>query len=64
MRLSLTERAAQAVLARARDAEVEGWLLRIAEGSTARRGRAASDSGGVFLAERLELVIRDVRERL
>jgi iron-sulfur cluster assembly accessory protein len=30
MRLSLTDRAAQAVLARARDAEVEGWLLRIA----------------------------------
>src|SRR6266403_5699094 len=37
---------------------------RIAEGSTAREGRAASDSGGVFLAERLELVVRDVRERL
>jgi iron-sulfur cluster assembly protein len=30
MRLSLTDRAAQAVLARAREAEVEGWLLRIA----------------------------------
>ena len=30
MRLSLTERASQAVLARAREAEVEGWLLRIA----------------------------------
>jgi len=30
MRLSLTDRAAQAVLDRAREAEVEGWLLRIA----------------------------------
>src|SRR5437016_5755519 len=30
MRLSLTDRAAQAVLARAREAEVEGWLLRVA----------------------------------
>lgn len=30
MQLSLTPRAAQAALARARDAEVEGWLLRIA----------------------------------
>src|SRR3954465_5221176 len=30
MRLSLTERAAEAVLARAREAEVEGWLLRVA----------------------------------
>ena len=30
MQLSLTARAAQAALARARDAEVEGWLLRIA----------------------------------
>jgi iron-sulfur cluster assembly protein len=30
MHLSLTDRAAQAVLARAREAEVEGWLLRIA----------------------------------
>jgi iron-sulfur cluster assembly accessory protein len=30
MRLSLTDRAAQAVLARATDAEVQGWLLRIA----------------------------------
>ncbi len=30
MNLTLTERAAQAVLARARQAEVEGWLLRIA----------------------------------
>jgi len=30
MRLSFTERASQAVLARAREAEVEGWLLRIA----------------------------------
>jgi iron-sulfur cluster assembly protein len=30
MRLSLTERAADAVLARAREAEVEGWLLRVA----------------------------------
>src|SRR5215813_4492079 len=29
MRLSLTDRAATAVLARAREAEVEGWLLRI-----------------------------------
>ncbi|HYS10417.1 MAG TPA: iron-sulfur cluster assembly accessory protein [Myxococcales bacterium] len=30
MRLSLTDRAAKAVLDRAREAEVEGWLLRIA----------------------------------
>jgi iron-sulfur cluster assembly accessory protein len=30
MRLSLTDRAAQAVLARAREAEVAGWLLRVA----------------------------------
>src|SRR5258708_7196330 len=30
MRLSFTERASQAVLARAREAEVEGWILRIA----------------------------------
>jgi iron-sulfur cluster assembly protein len=30
MRLSLTDRAADAVLARAREAEVEGWLLRVA----------------------------------
>jgi iron-sulfur cluster assembly accessory protein len=30
MLLSLTDRAAQAVLSRAREAEVEGWLLRIA----------------------------------
>jgi iron-sulfur cluster assembly protein len=30
MLLSLTDRAAQAVLARARDAEVKGWLLRVA----------------------------------
>ena len=30
MRLSLTDRAAKAVLVRARDAEVQGWLLRIA----------------------------------
>ena len=30
MRLSLTDRAAQAILSRAREAEVEGWLLRIA----------------------------------
>ena len=30
MRLSLTDRAAQAVLSRAREAEVEGWLLRVA----------------------------------
>jgi iron-sulfur cluster assembly protein len=30
MQVSLTDRAAQAVLDRARDAEVEGWLLRIA----------------------------------
>jgi iron-sulfur cluster assembly protein len=30
MRLALTDRAAEAVLARAREAEVEGWLLRIA----------------------------------
>jgi iron-sulfur cluster assembly protein len=30
MRLSLTDRAAEAVLARAREAEVEGWLLRVA----------------------------------
>jgi len=30
MRLALTERASQAVLARAREAEVEGWLLRVA----------------------------------
>jgi iron-sulfur cluster assembly protein len=30
MRLSLTDRAAKAVLDRARDAEVDGWLLRIA----------------------------------
>ena len=30
MTLTLTERAAEAVLARARQAEVEGWLLRVA----------------------------------
>ena len=30
MRLTLTPRAAEAVLARARDAEVAGWLLRVA----------------------------------
>src|SRR5438128_245284 len=30
MRLSLTDRAAKAVLVRAKDAEVQGWLLRIA----------------------------------
>jgi iron-sulfur cluster assembly accessory protein len=30
MRLSLTDRAAEAVLSRAREAEVAGWLLRIA----------------------------------
>ena len=30
MRLSLTDRAAKAVLSRAREAEVEGWLLRVA----------------------------------
>ena len=30
MRLSLTDRAAQAILSRAREAEVDGWLLRIA----------------------------------
>lgn len=30
MRLSLTDRAARAVLARAQEAEVQGWLLRIA----------------------------------
>ena len=30
MLLSLTDRAAEAVLARAREAEVEGWLLRVA----------------------------------
>ena len=30
MRLSLTDRAAQAVLSRAREADVEGWLLRVA----------------------------------
>jgi iron-sulfur cluster assembly protein len=30
VRLSLTDRAAQAVLARAREAEVQGWLLRVA----------------------------------
>jgi iron-sulfur cluster assembly protein len=30
MRISLTDRAAEAVLARAREAEVEGWLLRVA----------------------------------
>jgi iron-sulfur cluster assembly accessory protein len=30
VQLSLTPRAAQAVLARARDADVSGWLLRIA----------------------------------
>jgi iron-sulfur cluster assembly protein len=30
MKLSLTDRAAEAVLARAREAEVQGWLLRIA----------------------------------
>ena len=30
LRLSLTDRAAKAVLVRARDAEVQGWLLRIA----------------------------------
>ena len=30
MRLSLTDRAAKAVLVRAQDAEVQGWLLRIA----------------------------------
>jgi iron-sulfur cluster assembly protein len=30
MRLSLTDRAARAVLVRATDAEVQGWLLRIA----------------------------------
>ena len=30
MLLSLTDRAAEAVLSRAREAEVEGWLLRVA----------------------------------
>jgi iron-sulfur cluster assembly protein len=30
MRLSLTDRAAKAVLSRAKDAEVQGWLLRVA----------------------------------
>jgi iron-sulfur cluster assembly protein len=30
MHLSLTDRAAKAVLARAREAEVQGWLLRVA----------------------------------
>src|ERR1700749_4422759 len=30
MQLSLTPRAAEAALSRARDAEVEGWLLRVA----------------------------------
>jgi iron-sulfur cluster assembly protein len=30
MHLSLTDRAAQAVLSRAREAEVQGWLLRVA----------------------------------
>jgi iron-sulfur cluster assembly protein len=30
MRLSLTDRAAKAVLARAREADVRGWLLRVA----------------------------------
>lgn len=30
MRLTLTDRAAKAVLQRAREAEVEGWLLRVA----------------------------------
>lgn len=30
MKLSLTPRAAEAVLARARQADVEGWLLRVA----------------------------------
>jgi iron-sulfur cluster assembly protein len=30
MQLQLTDRATQAVLARAKEAEVEGWLLRIA----------------------------------
>jgi iron-sulfur cluster assembly protein len=30
MQLSLTPRAAEAALARAREAEVEGWLLRVA----------------------------------
>lgn len=30
MPLSLTDRAAKAVLARAREAEVQGWLLRVA----------------------------------
>ena len=30
MRVSLTDRAAQAVLARATDADVQGWLLRVA----------------------------------
>src|SRR6267378_214475 len=34
------------------------------EGSSGRKGREARGSGGVLLAERLELVVRNVRERL
>jgi iron-sulfur cluster assembly accessory protein len=64
MRISLTDRAAEAVLHRAREAEVEGWLLRIAvvaggcNGLTydlyfvesAGEGDAVVDSGSVKIA--------------